>query len=87
MGTRIDMHNIDFNDLIKTVQACTGDVFLETDEGDSLNLKSRLCQMIGLAGLLSKAEIAEASIRCVNRDDESKLFRFNLYQEVPENND
>ena len=87
MGTRIDMHNIDFNDLIKTVQACDGDVFLETDEGDSLNLKSRLCQMIGLAGLLSKAEIAEASIRCVNKDDESKLFRFNLYQEVPESND
>ena len=87
MGTRIDMHNIDFNDLIKTVQACEGDVFLETDEGDSLNLKSRLCQMIGLAGILQGAEIAEATIRCLNKNDESKLFRFNLYQEVPSEND
>ena len=34
------VHNIDIADLMKTVDACKGDVFLETDEGDVLNLKS-----------------------------------------------
>ncbi len=84
MGYKIDMHNIDFNDLLKTIDACKGDVFLETPEGDSLNLKSKLCQMLGLANILQKATISEATIRCANKEDESLLFRFNLYQEVPE---
>mgnify|MGYP001121825487 CR=1 FL=1 len=40
------VHNIDIADLMKTVDACKGDVFLETDEGDVLNLKSKFCQII-----------------------------------------
>ena len=39
------VHNIDIADLMKTVDACKGDVFLETDEGDVLNLKSKFCQI------------------------------------------
>ena len=80
----IALHNADFNDFIKLVDQCKGDVFLETDDGDVLNLKSKLCQMIGIANILKGAEISEAKIRCTNPDDESLLFRFNLYKEVPE---
>lgn len=84
MGTILDMHNLDFADFLKAVDACKGDVFLETSEGDSLNLKSKLCQMIGLSNILNGAVIPEATIRCTNKDDESILFRFNLYREVPD---
>lgn len=87
MGNVLDMHNLDFNDFLKAVDACKGDVFLETSEGDSLNLKSRLCQMIGLSSILNGATIPEATIRCTNKDDESILFRFNLYREVPDSDD
>ena len=80
----IALHNADFNDFIKLVDQCKGDVFLETDDGDVLNLKSKLCQIIGIANILKGAEISEAKIRCANPDDESLLFRFNLYKEVPE---
>lgn len=78
------MHDIDIADFIKTLDACKGDVYLETSEGDCLNLKSKLCQMMGVANILKGAIINEATIRCTNPDDETLLFRFNLYKEVPE---
>ncbi|MGI6280127.1 MAG: hypothetical protein ACOYJS_06165 [Acutalibacteraceae bacterium] len=80
---KIHLHNIDFDDFIKAIDRCRGDVYLETSEGDILNLKSKLSQMLGLATILKNTEIAEASIRCTNPEDETMLFRFNLYGEVP----
>lgn len=77
------LHNLDLADFIKTLDSCKGDVFMETADGDVLNLKSKLCQIIGLANILKGAEISEAKIRCTNPEDESLLFRFNLYKEVP----
>ena len=83
---KIQLHNIDFEDLIKAVNNCKGDVYLETDEGDVLNLKSKLCQLIGLGAILSHSEVVEATLRCTDPEDESALFRFNLYGKMPENN-
>lgn len=82
----IVMHDIDIADFIKTLDACKGDVYLETSEGDVLNLKSKLCQMMGVANIMKGAIISEATLRCANPEDESLLFRFNLYKEVPEKN-
>ena len=83
MSYKLQLHDIDFKDFIETVDACRGDVFLETEDGDILNLKSKLCQMIGLSTILKSTEIEEAIIRCANPDDESMLFRFNLYGKIP----
>lgn len=83
----IVMHDIDIADFMQTLDKCKGDVFLETNEGDVLNLKSKLCQMMGIANILKGAVISEATIRCANPEDESLLFRFNLYKEVPEKED
>lgn len=80
----LEIHNIDIKEFIAALDQCKGDVFLETDEGDVLNLKSKLCQIAGLANILSGAVIAEATIRCTDPEDESLLFRFNLYHELPE---
>lgn len=80
---KLKLHNLDINDFIKTIDCCKGDVFLETDEGDCLNLKSKLCQLTGLTKLIEGGIIVEATIRCQYPEDESKLFRFDLYQEVP----
>lgn len=78
------LHNVNFEDLIKTIEECKGDVYLETADGDVLNLKSKLCQMIGISTILRNTEVEEASLRCQKPEDESLLFRFNLYGEVPE---
>ncbi len=80
---KIQLHNVDLEDLIKVIDKCSGDVYLETKDGDSLNLKSRLCQMLGLSTILSSTEIGEAWVRCTNKNDESMIFRFNLYGEMP----
>lgn len=81
------MHDIDVADFMQVLDQCKGDVFLETSEGDVLNLKSKLCQMMGIANIMKGAVIQEATLRCTNPEDESLLFRFNLYKEVPEKSD
>lgn len=81
---KIQLHNINFEDFIQAVNNCKGDVYLETPDGDVLNLKSRLCQMIGLSTILKHSEVSEATVRCVNPEDETALFRYNLYGEMPE---
>lgn len=84
MSYKLRLHDVDFNEFLKAVDSCKGDVYLETEDGDILNLKSRLCQMLGLSTVLKGAEIGEAVVRCANPDDETILFRFNLYGEMPE---
>ncbi|MBE6739849.1 MAG: hypothetical protein E7565_05980 [Ruminococcaceae bacterium] len=86
MPGTIKLHDLDFNEFIKALDLCKGDVFLETDEGDVLNLKSKLCQIMGIANILSNATVGEATIRCVDPEDETLLFRFNLYREIPDSN-
>ena len=53
MAEVFKMHDIDFDDFIKAIDSCKGDVFLETADGDVLNLKSKLCQIVGLTTILN----------------------------------
>lgn len=78
----LELHNLDVNEFVSVLEKCEGNVFLVTKEGDRLNLKSKLCQIIGLTKLIKGGEIAEAYIVCENPNDERKLFRFNLLGEV-----
>ncbi|MBO5200971.1 MAG: hypothetical protein J6B93_06785 [Clostridia bacterium] len=78
----IQIHDIDFDKFIEALDHCKGDVFLETPDGDCLNLRSKLCQIMGIANILQGAKVSEATIRCVNPEDESRLFRFNLYGKI-----
>lgn len=79
-----EIHNLDVKLFMEALDTCKGDVFLETEEGDILNLKSKLSQMMGIAKILEGAVITDAKIRCSNLDDESKLFRLNLYHNIEE---
>ena len=75
----LSVHNIDVAEFLAVLDTCEGNVFLVTNEGDRLNLKSKLCQIVGLTKLIEGGKIAEASIICENKNDESKLFRFNFF--------
>ena len=75
----MDLHNIDVTEFLAVLDTCEGNVYLVTDEGDKLNLRSKLCQLVGLTRLIEGGKIAEASILCENVNDESKLFRFNCF--------
>ena len=78
------LHDIDVPEFLRVLDTCTGDVFLMTREGDKLNLRSKLCQLVGLTQLIEGGKIAEAFIMCENEDDERKLFRFNLFKKTEE---
>ena len=75
----VSLHKIDFIKFLQAIDLCKGDVFLVTAEGDKLNLKSKLCQLIGLTEIIEGGKIDEAEIVCTNPEDDSFLFRFNLY--------
>lgn len=81
----MDMHNINVTEFLDVLDTCEGNVYLVTKDGDRLNLRSKLCQLIGLTKLIEGGKIAEASIFCENKDDESKLFRFNFFGETSAN--
>ena len=80
----MNLHDIDVTEFLAVLDTCEGNVFLVTNEGDRLNLKSKLCQLVGLTKLIEGGKIAEASIFCENKNDESKLFRFNFFGDMSE---
>ena len=77
----LELHDVDVPEFLKTLDSCKGDVFLVTREGDRLNLKSKLCQILGFTSLIKGGQIASAQFECTDPEDESRLFRFNLFGE------
>lgn len=74
-----DMHDVDVQKFMNALDMCKGNVYLITDEGDRFNLKSKLSQITGLVKLIEGGKLVKASILCDNPDDESLLFRMNLF--------
>ena len=75
----LNLHNIDVTEFLAVLDTCEGNVYLVTKEGDRLNLASRADAYNRLTKLIEGGKIAEASIICENKNDESKLFRFNFF--------
>lgn len=78
MGS-LQLHQIDFKKFMEAIDQCKGNVYLVTDDGDRLNLKSKLSQFVGLSRLIDGGIISNAKVVCENPEDDSFLFRFNLY--------
>ena len=76
---RIDIHNFDLKRLMEFASTAKGDVLLKTPEGDVLNLKSKLTQLLALSNAIDWGTIGEATVICTDTEDESRLFRLNLY--------
>lgn len=80
--SKFEIHNIDVDVFAKELNNCKGQVWLTTDEGDRINLMSAFCRMIGLMSIIQGAKLSQATIECEDPDDESRLFRLNLYGKV-----
>lgn len=78
----VQIHGFDFNRLMEFVKTAQGNVFLKTAEGDVLNLKSQLTQLLALSGTLGQGTIQEATVECDSAEDEARLFRLNLYRKA-----
>ncbi len=83
LNRKVEMHEVDIAEFIHALDGCEGDVYLETPEGDCINLRSRLSQLLGLAEIIKGGIVADAKLRCENPSDETKLFRFALFREIP----
>ena len=79
MAREFSMRNIDPAVFIETLDKTKGRVYLVTDDGDRFNLKSKLSQLAGIIKLIEGGKMVEANIICEDPDDESMLFRLNLF--------
>jgi hypothetical protein len=70
MSKKFEMNNIDVQKFVEALDKCKGNVYLVTEENDHFNLKSKLSQLAG---------VLKASIVCDDPEDESMLFRMNLF--------
>ncbi len=79
MRKGIKIHDFDFGKLIEFANGANGEVYIKTSEGDVLNLKSKLTQLLALSGSIDWGKVGEAEIVCEDIEDESKLFQLNLF--------
>lgn len=64
--------------LFEAIQDCEGSVELVSEEGDKINLKSRLAQVMAVAGAFSHGYIRELELRVEKPKDMDKLLQFML---------
>lgn len=79
MTSVMGLHDIDVSEFLSVLDSCEGNVYLITREGDKLNLRSRLSQLLGITKLMKDGKITKAYILCDHPADEQKLFRLNMF--------
>lgn len=68
----------------ETVDQCKGKVELLSDEGDRINLKSKLAQYLSLANVLTNGHLKEMDLVVHEKEDMDLLIDFMLNKNVPE---
>lgn len=82
MKTVWSLSNIDVDEFLTIIDKCKGNIYLVTDEGDKLNLKSKLCQLVGLKKLIDGGIVSNATLECENIKDEEILVKYKLYKVI-----
>lgn len=77
------MNITNVNGLFKVIDSCTGKVELVTNEGDRLNLKSKLSQYVALANVFTEGMIDEIELIAYDPEDIKKLLAFMYNGEQP----
>lgn len=66
----------DVNAFFEVIDHCKGKIELVTGEGDRLNLRSKLCQFVALAGVFASKEIPEMELVAYEQEDIEKIIDF-----------
>ncbi len=66
----------DIDKFFEVVDNCVGKVELVTNEGDRLNLKSKLSQYVALANVFSDGIIDEIEIVAYEQEDINRLINY-----------
>lgn len=72
------LYDIDVVRLIDLLDKAKGNVYLVTEDGNTLNLKSKLCQMYGVKALLESAKDStiSAELNVENPEDELMFINY-----------
>lgn len=72
--------NMDVNKLIELLDQAKGNIYLMTNDGNTLNLKSKLCQLYGVKTLLETAQDVTVSpeLKFDNSEDEALFIKYLL---------
>ena len=82
MSTVWSLSNVDVNEFLAIIDKCQSNIYLVTEEGDKLTLKSKLCQLVGLQKLIEGGIISNATLVCDNIKDEEILVKYKLYKVI-----
>lgn len=69
----------DVDKFFKVIDECKGTVELVSQEGDRINLKSKLAQYLSMATIFSNGYIKELELVAYEKDDIDRLIKF-MYQ-------
>jgi hypothetical protein len=74
----VKLYDIDVVKLIELLDKAKGNVYLVTEEGNTLNLKSKLCQLYGVRSLLESAKnsTVSAELNVENPEDELMFINY-----------
>lgn len=75
----VNISETNLQEFINVLARCRGDVYLMTDEGDEINLKSQFCRIIGLHHVINGGRFAGGRLECEDDNDAALLFRFNIF--------
>lgn len=64
--------DVDVSAFLSAAEKCSGNVFLHTDKGDILNVKSLLSRYV-FVSVCKPGELQKAQIICTNEEDYSVL--------------
>jgi len=76
---KFEIHELDLAGFVNELKNCKGAVWLTTEEGDKIKLQSALSRIIGIMNIIEGGKLSRATIECELLEDESRLFRYNLY--------
>lgn len=62
--------------LFEIINKCKGSVELVSEEGDRINLKSRLAQYLSLAGVFSNGYVRQLELYIEDADDREQILAF-----------
>lgn len=68
--------DIDVEGFFNVVEDCVGRVQLITEEGDVLNLKSKLSRLVAISSIFSNSEIGDLELVCAEKEDIERLMNF-----------
>ena len=70
----VNVNNVE--GLFEVLDKCQGDVYLVSKEGDRINLKYKLSQMLFTANLFTKANISELELIVAEPEDMKRVVDF-----------